>query len=80
MDKAAGTKTTMLDNVVLLASRLLLAGIFVHDGQVGLRLAVGERDCRLDADVPARSTNAGARLQCGFFSFGSISPVEETGR
>jgi len=34
----------------------------------------------IDAVVPARRTNAGARLQCGFFSFGRIRLVEETGR
>ena len=32
MDKALGIQNTTLDNVVLLASRLLLAWIFVHDG------------------------------------------------
>src|SRR6185436_1675657 len=32
MDKTLGTRNTMLDNVVLLASRLLLAGIFIHEG------------------------------------------------
>jgi putative oxidoreductase len=32
MDKAFGIQNTMLDSVVLLASRLLLASIFVHEG------------------------------------------------
>jgi putative oxidoreductase len=32
MDKALGVQNTMVDSVVLLASRLLLAGIFVHEG------------------------------------------------
>jgi putative oxidoreductase len=32
MDKALGIQNTTTDNVVLLASRLLLAGIFVHEG------------------------------------------------
>jgi putative oxidoreductase len=32
MDKVLGMQNTMLDNVVLLASRLLLAWIFVHEG------------------------------------------------
>ena len=32
MDKALGMQNPMLDNVVLLASRLLLAWIFVHEG------------------------------------------------
>ena len=32
MDKALGIQNTMTDNVVLLASRLLLAGLFVHEG------------------------------------------------
>ena len=32
MDKVLGIKHTTLDNVVLLASRLLLAWIFVHEG------------------------------------------------
>ena len=32
MDKAVGIQNTTLDNVVLLASRLLLAAIFVHEG------------------------------------------------
>jgi putative oxidoreductase len=32
MDKALGLRNTMVDNVVLLVSRLLLAGIFVHEG------------------------------------------------
>ena len=33
MDKALGIQNTTLDNVVLLASRLLLAWIFVHEGE-----------------------------------------------
>ena len=32
MDKALGMQNPMVDNVVLLVSRLLLAGIFVHEG------------------------------------------------
>jgi putative oxidoreductase len=32
MDRVLGIKTAMLDNVVLLAGRLLLAWIFVHEG------------------------------------------------
>ena len=32
MDRVLGIKNTTLDNVVLLASRLLLAWIFVHEG------------------------------------------------
>jgi putative oxidoreductase len=32
MDRVLGIKNTTLDNVVLLASRLLLALIFVHEG------------------------------------------------
>ena len=32
MDRVLGIKHTTLDNVVLLASRLLLAWIFVHEG------------------------------------------------
>jgi putative oxidoreductase len=32
IDKALGIKNTTLENVVLLASRLLLAWIFVHEG------------------------------------------------
>ncbi len=32
MNKAVGTPNMMLDNVVLLASRLLLAGVFIHEG------------------------------------------------
>jgi putative oxidoreductase len=32
MDKVLGIQNTMIDNVVLLAGRLLLAGIFVHEG------------------------------------------------
>ena len=32
MDKALGMQNPMVDNVVLLMSRLLLAGIFVHEG------------------------------------------------
>ena len=32
MDKALGMQNPMADNVVLLVSRLLLAGIFVHEG------------------------------------------------
>ena len=32
MDKDLGNQNTVLDNVVLLASRLLLAWIFVHEG------------------------------------------------
>ena len=32
MDRVPGIKNTTLDNVVLLASRLLLAWIFVHEG------------------------------------------------
>ena len=32
MDNALGKRNTMLDNVVLLAGRLLLAWIFVHEG------------------------------------------------
>jgi putative oxidoreductase len=32
MDRVLGIKNTTLDNVVLLASRLLLAAIFVHEG------------------------------------------------
>ncbi len=32
MDNALGKQSTMLDNVVLLAGRLLLAWIFVHEG------------------------------------------------
>ena len=31
MDKALGMQNPMADNVVLLVSRLLLAGIFVHE-------------------------------------------------
>jgi putative oxidoreductase len=33
MDDAVGKQDSMLDNVVLLASRLLLAWIFVHEGE-----------------------------------------------
>src|ERR1700686_4451601 len=32
MDQALGMQNPMVDNVVLLAGRLLLAGIFVHEG------------------------------------------------
>ena len=32
MDKALGMQNPMVDNVVLLVSRLLLAGLFVHEG------------------------------------------------
>ena len=32
MDKALGMQNPMVDNVVLLVSRLLLAGIFAHEG------------------------------------------------
>ena len=32
MDKALGMQNPVVDNVVLLVSRLLLAGIFVHEG------------------------------------------------
>lgn len=32
MDEALGTKGVMPDNIILLASRLLLAWIFVHEG------------------------------------------------
>ncbi len=32
MDKALGMQNPMVDNVVLLVSRLLLAWIFVHEG------------------------------------------------
>ena len=32
MDKALGIQNSTIDNVVLLASRLLLAWIFVHEG------------------------------------------------
>ena len=32
MDKALGMQNPMVDNVLLLVSRLLLAGIFVHEG------------------------------------------------
>jgi putative oxidoreductase len=32
MDKALGKQNTLLDNVVLLAGRILLAWIFVHEG------------------------------------------------
>lgn len=37
------------------------------------------KECARDADDPARMTNAGEILQCGFRSFALTSPVAGTG-
>ena len=37
------------------------------------------KECARDADDPARITNPGEMLQCGFRSFAFIRPVDEIG-
>ena len=63
MDKALGVQNTMVDNVVLLASRLLLAGIFVHEGVFLATNFAAASTVMAKAGVPALAVIATIALQ-----------------
>jgi putative oxidoreductase len=65
MDKAVATQNTMLDNVVLLASRLLLAGIFVHEGVFLIANFAAASMAMAKVGVPALALIATVALQLG---------------
>ena len=65
MDKAAGMQNTTLDNVVLLASRLLLAAIFLHEGVFLVANFAAASTGMAEVGVPAPALVATIALQLG---------------
>ena len=63
MDKALGIQNSTIDNVVLLASRLLLAWIFVHEGEFLATNFAAASASMAKAGVPALALVATIGLQ-----------------
>ena len=63
MDRAFGTHTTTLENIVLLAGRLLLAAIFVHEGLFVAANFAAVSASMAKIGVPALALGATACLQ-----------------